>query len=140
LRVTSFFQIGQDFSKPQADVPVDVLEEASIWSDCFNVAKDVGPEVSGVIGAHSSTSGAKGLTWVPPSDEINAVSKEVCREGFKVRPNRCGSQLTRFHLRNQVGNGEGFDLHISDDSMLDSSKVKSSFDSTVSCAESKNGG
>ena len=43
-----------------------------------------------------------------------------------------GIQLTRLHLRDQVGNGEGFDLHISDDPMVDSSKVKSSFNATVS--------
>jgi hypothetical protein len=82
--------------------------------------------------AKAFSSRAKRLARVAASDEINCASKKACREGFKIRVNRCRVQLTRFHLVNQFRNGEGLDLHISDDSMLDPSKVKSSFDSSIS--------
>jgi len=132
LAVTSAFQSGQDFSKPHRDVSIDVLEEDSTGSDIVNCVCDVRPQVSGVFVTEALSSRAKRLARISSSDEVNAVSKEVRWEGLKVRVNRGCIQLTRFHLRNQVRNGEGFDLHISEDSMLDSSKVKSSFDSSIS--------
>ena len=96
------------------------------------VPSDVWPEMTGVLLPASLSSRAKRLARISSSDDVNAVSKEVCWEGFKIRPNRCGIQFTRLHLRDQVCNGEGFDLHISDDPMVDSNKVKSSLDATVS--------
>ncbi|MDA9091501.1 hypothetical protein N9J84_05275, partial [Porticoccaceae bacterium] len=81
------------------------------------MSPDKRPEVSGIVCAFSVAGSGERLARITASDKVNAVSKEVCWEGFKIRPNRCGIQLTPFHLRNQVRNGEGFDLHISEDSM-----------------------
>lgn len=93
----------------------------------------------GVVGAKPSPCGAEWLARIAASEDVNTASKQVTWEGFKVRVNRCGSQQTVFHLLDQVGNGESFDLHISEDSMVDASKVKSSFDSSISAAETEDG-
>lgn len=91
--------------------------------------------MSGVVGALPLSGGAERLAGIPASNEVNASSKQSCREGFKVRPNRSGSQGTLFHLRDQVGNGEGFDLHISGNPVGYACEVNSSFDATISGAK-----
>jgi len=47
--ITKFFQVFDDFSKSEADVPFDVFEEASNRSNCIDVFSDVWPEMSGII-------------------------------------------------------------------------------------------
>jgi len=121
-------------------VAEDVFEENAKRSDCLNDVPDVRPEVPGIIFSCSLSGRGKWLAGISPSDNANSVSKAFHWEGFKIRPNRCGSQLSRFHLRNQVGNGEGFDLHMSDDSMSKPSKLKSSLDTPISCAKTEYSG
>jgi hypothetical protein len=115
-------------------VSFDIFKETSNRSNCPDDVADVRPEVSGVFFSKSLSCGTKGLARITASEDVNSVSKWLHWQGFKIRPHRCGIQLTLFHLGNQVRNGEGFDLHMSDDSMFNSGKVKSSFDSTISCA------
>ena len=95
------------------------------------------PEVSGILLPHSFACRRERLARIASSDDVNCSSKDVCWESFKVRENRSRIQPTLFHLRNQVCNDEGFDLHISDDSIVDSSVVKSSFDTTISAAKTE---
>jgi len=47
--ITKFFQVFNNFSKSEADVPFDVFEEASNRSNCIDVFSDVWPEMSGII-------------------------------------------------------------------------------------------
>jgi hypothetical protein len=132
--VTKSDQIIDDLSESQADVSFDVLEKAANRSNCSYVVVDEWPEVSWVFGAFAQSSGAKRLAGITASEHINSVSKAVCWQGFKIRPHRCRNQLSRLHLCNQVRSGEGFDLHMSDCSMLIPGKLKSSLDATVSSA------
>tara|TARA_R110002020_G_scaffold44181_2_gene127721 strand:- start:2740 stop:3261 length:522 start_codon:yes stop_codon:yes gene_type:complete len=136
--VTKAFQVFDNFSESEADVSFDVFKKASNRSNCFDVLPDVGPEVSWVFCAFALPCCAEGLAGITASEKVNALSKAVCWQGFKIRPDRCRNQLSRFHLCNQVRSGEGFDLHMSDDSMFKSGKVKSSLDATVSSAEAEN--
>ena len=135
--VTIFLQVAEDAVEAEPDVPFDVFKEALKRANCSDMLSDVRPEVTGIALALSFAGPAKRLARVAASDDVNAASKEMCWEGFKIRPKRGGIQLMRLHLRNQVRNSEGFDLHISDDAMVDSSKAKSSFDATVSGAKGK---
>jgi hypothetical protein len=129
------FQVLDDFAESEADVSFDVFKEASNRSYCFDMFSDVWPEVAGVIFSGALSCRAERLAWISSSEDVNSVSKQLCWEGFKVRPNRCRSQETRFHLRNQVGSGEGFDLHISERSSCNPCKLKSSLDASVSAAK-----
>tara|TARA_B100001121_G_C18656801_1_gene606821 strand:+ start:898 stop:1362 length:465 start_codon:yes stop_codon:yes gene_type:complete len=138
--VIKSFQVFDNFSKSERDVSFDVFEETLNRSNCSNNVVDVRPEVSGVVFAFSFPCCGKWLTRIAASEDINSVSKAVHWQGFKIRPYRCGIQLTRFHLCNQVRNGEGFDFHMSDDSMFKSGKLKSSFDSTIAGAKAKDSG
>ena len=133
--VTIFFHVADDRGESKRDVSFDIFKEALSRSNCVDMFSDVGPEMTGVLLPASLSSRTERLTRISASEEVNAVSKEMCWEGFKIRVNRCGIQLTRFHLVNQVRNRVGFDLHISEDSMVGASKVKSSFDATVSATK-----
>jgi hypothetical protein len=95
---------------------------------------DEGPQMPRVFVTEPFACGTKRGTRITASNKVNSVSKEVRWEGFSVRPYRRGMKQLVFHLRNQVRNDEGFDLHISDDSMSKPGKVKSSFDATISRA------
>ena len=119
---------------------LDILKENASGSYFPDSFADVGPKVSGIFVPESPSRCAERLARIAASDDVNCASKEPHWEGFKVRPNRCRSQLTRFHLRNQVGSGEGFDLHISEDSMLNPGELKSSLDATISGAKCENSG
>jgi len=116
-------------------VSFDVFKEALNRFNCVDMFSDVGPEMAGIFFTLAPSRCTERLARIASSDEVNAASKEMCWEGFKIRVNRCGIQLTRFHLVCQVRNGEGFDLHISEDSMVGASKVKSSLDATVSATK-----
>ena len=132
--ITSCFQVANDFSESKGDVSFDVFKEALNRSNCVDDFEDVGPEVSGVILSFSFSRLREWLTGIASSNNVNSVSKDFRREGFKIRVNRCGIQEILFHLCDQVFDCEGFDLHITDDSMAKSGKLKSSLDSTVSAA------
>lgn len=118
----------------------DVFKEAYPWSDSPNKSPDVGPEVAGVFVSLSSAGGGEGLTGIAASKDVNAVSKWLHREGFKVRPNRGGIHLTRFHLCDQVRDGVGFDLHMSEDVKWSDSSFNSKLEATVSCAKAEESG
>ena len=118
-----------------------VFKEALNRSNCVDDFEDVGPEVSLFVICSGTSSGLrKRLTGIAPSKDVNSVSKDFRREGFKIRVNRCGIQEILFHLCDQVFDCVGFDLHITDDSMFKSGKLKSSLDSTVSAAKRENSG
>jgi hypothetical protein len=135
--VTKAFQVAKDFSESQVDVSFDVLEEASNRSNCFDMSFDVRPEVPGVFCTSSLSSRTERLAGITASEHVNAVSKALRWQGFKIRPHRSRNQFSLFHLRNQVGNCEGFDLHMSDDSMRKPGKLKSSLNAAVPSAEAE---
>ena len=113
----------------------DVFKKALNRSNCFNLLQDKRPEVSWVFCSKLVSGNREWLAWIPSSEDVHFSSKSFSWEGFNIRPNRCGSHLIRLHFLHQVCNDVCFDFHASDDSMVDSSKAKSSFDSTVSGAK-----
>lgn len=61
--------------------------------------------------------------------------KRESREGFKIRPDRCDVQESRFHFCDQVGSRESFDLTKSDDAQRRDCSFESEMDTCVTCAE-----
>jgi len=92
----------------------DVLKEAAPGSKKSNAVCDVGPQVPWIVLASTLPCCTEGLTWVAPSEDVHAVTKRCPREGLKIRPDRCWVHESRFHFRNQIADGEGFDLTKSD--------------------------
>jgi len=96
--------------------------------------------VSWIFTAVAFSSSTEWLAGIPPSEDINAASKESRFEGFKIRPHRCRNHPPRFHLVNQVRNGEGFDLHMSEDGDFSKHSLKTELDSSISAAKAEYSG
>ena len=96
--VTKAFQVANDFSESKVDVSFDVFKETSNRSNCSDDFPDVRPEMSFVFFCSSFSSDTERGTWIAASDNVNSSSKRLHWQGFKICPNRCGIQLTRFHL------------------------------------------
>lgn len=109
---------------------IDVFEEAPKRSSCVDMIAYKRPKVSFVFFSFSAPSKGEWCAGVSASDALNFVSKDLCWESFKVRPNRRWIQNTLFHLASQVFADEGFDLHIADCSYWADSAFKTSFESS----------
>ena len=92
----------------------DVFKETELGSENANSACDVGPKMSWVFCSESLSGCAEWLAGVATSEDVHSVTKCSPWEGFKIRPNRCWLQESRFHFCDQVRAGEGFDLTKSD--------------------------
>ena len=90
------------------------------------------PKVARVFGAESLASCAKWLAWVSPREEIHLSVKLPPWECFKIRPDRCCVQESRFHFRDQVRAGKTFDLAKSDCPQIWDCSFKSEINAAVS--------
>jgi hypothetical protein len=116
-------------------VSLDILEEAQGWLENPNSVCDVRPEVSGVILAESLPGRGERLTRIPAREDVHLSSKAFPREGFKIRPDRCWVQDSRFHFRDQIRAGKGFDLTKSDCAEIWDCSFKSEINASVSGAK-----
>jgi len=116
-------------------VSLDVLKEASLWSHSSNAVCDPGPEVAGVFLAESLSGAAEWLAWITAREDTHAVAKRSPREGFKIRPDRCLVHESRFHFRDHVGSGKGFDLTNSDCAQIWDCSFESEINAAVSSAK-----
>jgi hypothetical protein len=112
-------------------VSLNVLEEAQSWLENPNSVCDVRPEVSGVFFAESLPGRGERLTRIPARENVHLSSKAVPREGFKIRPDRCWVQESRFHFRDQIRAGKGFDLTKSDCAEIWDCSFKSEINASV---------
>jgi hypothetical protein len=91
--------------------------------------------VTGIVFSLPLSRGGEGLAWVACHKEVHFTVKGSSREGFKIRPDRCAVQESRFHFCDQVRAGEGFDLTKSDDTQIWDCSLESEMDASVACAE-----
>ena len=112
--ITKSLKVAKDVFESQRNVPFDVFEEAQSGSHGQNSVCDPRPEVPRVFLSESLAGGAEGLARVPATKDVHASVKLSPREGFKIRPDRCDVQLSRFHFCDQIRDGEAFDLSKSD--------------------------
>ena len=92
----------------------DVLKEAELGSEKSNAICNVGPQVPRVVFASALPGRAEWLAGVTASKDVHSSVKRLVWEGSKIRPDRCRVHESRFHLADQVRDGEGFDLTKSD--------------------------
>ncbi len=79
----------------------------------------------------------EGLAWESAREDVHQATKRFAIEGFNIRVDRCRIQLRRFHLRNQVCDGESFDLHMSDCSAAWENSAEAESESFVSRANAE---
>jgi hypothetical protein len=97
--VTKFFQFSNDFSESKADVPLDILEEAELWSKKSNAACDVGPKMSWVVCSKSLPSCAEWLAGVAARENVHHPRKLCPRKRLEIAPDRSRIKLPAFHSR-----------------------------------------
>jgi hypothetical protein len=134
-RVTHFFQVADDCGESQRDVSLDVFEEAQGWFTKSNTICDPGPEVPFVVFPFSLSCCGDGLARVAPSEDVHQSVKLSEWEALEIRPKRSWVQESRFHFRDQVRDGEGFDLTNSDCAQASDSSAESEINSTVPGAQ-----
>lgn len=83
-------KVGEDLPEPEADVSADVLEENQGSSGVADDPQDVGPQVSGVVGAGSPAGVTERLARVAASDKIHdatpLVRSERCAHPYGQEP------------------------------------------------------
>lgn len=72
---------------------------------------------------------------VAAREDVHQSTKLCEVEGLEIRPDRCWVQESRFHFRDQVRDGEGFDLTNSDCAQASDSSAESEINSTVPGAQ-----
>ena len=137
--ITCFFQIAEDCGQSQRHMPLDILKETQPGAEHGQGGEDVGPEVAQVIGSEAQAGGAEGLAGVAGHEDVHPVAKSAEWEGFNIRPDRCRVQVSRFHFRNQVGAGVGFDLTKSERAQIWDDSGKSEMNSSVAGAPFETG-
>jgi hypothetical protein len=92
------------------DDSLDVFEKDKGRLSCSDSVEDGGEEVPWVFVGSAFSGGGKGLAREAARDDVHEPVKLCEREGAQIRPDRCWVQESRFHFRDQIGAGEGFDL------------------------------
>jgi len=132
--VTDACQFFNDCAESKADVSFDVLKEAESGPHKSNSVCNEWPEVAGVVGPESFAGGTEWLAGVATREDVHAATKLGPWEGFKIRPDRCRVQESRFHFSEQIRAGEGFDLTKSDCAQAWDCSLKSEINAAVSGA------
>ena len=114
---------------------VHVLEENNSGATSSDSFDDSRPQMTWVFNSQSRTGLRKRLTGEPSAEDVHQSSKLLEREGVQIRPDRSRIHDTFFHLGDQVRDGEGFDLHMSDRSASWQNSSQSKVDTTVPGAE-----
>jgi hypothetical protein len=104
----------------------DVLQKDSCRSALPDDAAHVGPEDPLVVDPALS-SNRVGLTRVTGSEDVHLAQQRSSVEGAKVRPDRCRSQRSFFHARDQKRSGCCFPLHISHGNVIGEGEACSKF-------------
>ncbi len=103
-------QLVEDFGKSQIDVPLDIFAEDPFRIDLPDDAGDIGPEMTGVVGAASLACAAEGLAGITGRDEMNAATPSRAVKGSQIVPNRRHAQGRVFHPRHESGRSVSFPL------------------------------
>jgi hypothetical protein len=116
-------------------IPRDVLAEETKRPALGDDANDLVNEETLVEDAEALSGDAVALAGIAGSDPMNAATPWSSVEGGKVRPDRRGSQIARFHARDQKRGGCGFPLHVSDATRVGHSKLDAEADAGAAGAQ-----
>jgi hypothetical protein len=108
--VTHCLKVCAHILQPERHVPWYVLKEKQSWAYFVDDARDVRPDVAGVVLPKPFARDGKRLARVAATDEIHNATPRAAVEGFNVSPDRCRIQPPFLHARNKDCGGIGFDL------------------------------
>jgi hypothetical protein len=74
-RVAHAPKLSQDGFEPEGDVPSDIFEEDPLWAAFADDTGDVGPEVTGIVGAVALSSSAEGLAGISGENGIEGPAE-----------------------------------------------------------------
>jgi len=133
-------KVSEHDAEPPLAESGHVFEEDNAGSDLPDNASDICPDPPLIVGVLALACGAEGLTGRAASEDIHAATPRAAVEGGNVSPDRSLSQGARFHLRDHVGDGEGFPLHHTDRASASDSCGDTSLEPAVSAEETKDCG
>lgn len=87
-RVAQSPKLSQDGFEPEGDMPGDVFEEDPFRAAFPDDAGDVGPEVTGIVGAAALSGCAEGLAGIACEDGIEGTAEGPSIEAAQVGPDR----------------------------------------------------
>ena len=87
-RVAQSPKLSQDGFKAEGDVTGDVFEEDPFRAAFTDDAGNVGPEVTGIVGAAALSGRAEGLAGISGEDGIECAAEGLCVEAAQVGPDR----------------------------------------------------
>lgn len=115
----------------------DVFEEHPFGLDFADDARDVRPEVAGVVGSPPVSGRRERLAWVPGREEIHAAAPRLAVEGLNVVPDRSLIQGLVFHPGHESGRGECFPLDETNSAISGLGDMEPKLKSSRSGAEGK---
>ena len=92
-RVAQSPKLSQDGLESEGDMPGDVFEEDPFGTAFADDAGDVGPEVTGIVGAAAFARGAEGLAGIACEDGIEGAAERPGVEASQVGPDRGRSEI-----------------------------------------------
>lgn len=94
-RVAQSPKLSQDGFESKGDVSGDVFEEDPFGAAFADDAGDVGPEMTGIVGAAALSGRAEGLAGISGKDGIERAAERKCVEAAQVGPDRGRCEVAR---------------------------------------------
>lgn len=85
-RVAHAPKLSQDGFKPEGDVTGNVFEEHPLGDAFPDNPGDLGPEVTGIIGATAFASGTEGLAGISGEDDVEGAAEDPGVEAAQIVP------------------------------------------------------
>ncbi len=108
--VTQAFQLASDLAISEVEVVWDVLQENKSGATFGDDAGDMGPEVTGVVGAAPLAGNRERLARIARKQEVHRATPRAPVEAGKVVPDRSRIQGLVFHPGHEDARGEGVPL------------------------------
>ena len=94
-RVAQAPKLPQDGLEPESDVTGDVFEKDPFGAAFTDDARDVGPEVAGIVGATTLSGRAEGLAGISCEDGVKRAAEGAGIEAAQVGPDRGRGVVSR---------------------------------------------
>lgn len=113
----------------------DVFEEHPSWPDLAHDARDLGPQVSGILFAAASSGLTEGLAGITGRDDMNTAAPRSAVKGSQIVPDRRRSQGLVAHPRHERGRRVGFPLDVTHSAISGLCDMQPEVEAAVSSAQ-----
>lgn len=87
-RIAHAPKLSQDGFEAEGDVTGDVFEKHPLGAAFADDTGDLGPEVTGIVGAAALSGSAEGLAWISGEDDVEGPAKGASIEAAQIIPDR----------------------------------------------------